>query len=317
MQAQFTEIAADAIGRSIAAMQREFQQAEELRNTQLRAKLAEIDAAELRRDAEIRRLVDERLASVRDGRDGADGAPGQNGADGSPGRDGKDPDPVFVENAVADAVSRAVAAIELPAGPLGPPGKDGLPGAAGAAGRDGIDGKDGKDGERGPEGAHGKLPPVQAWTDGVHYEGAVVTHEGSAYQARRDTGRAPPHKDWLCIAQAGRNGEDGRTFMIRGTWSAEGKYRALDVVALNGASFAARRDGPGACPGEGWQLIASQGKRGNPGEPGRKGDKGERGEPGQPLISADVDEDGLLTLTNGDGSTVTCDLYPLLAKLGR
>jgi hypothetical protein len=28
-----------------------------------------------------------------------------------------------------------------------------------------------------------------------------------------------------------------------------------------------------------------------------------------------VDDDGMLTLTNADGSRVTCDLYPLLSRL--
>ena len=42
-----------------------------------------------------------------------------------------------------------------------------------------------------------------------------------------------------------------------------------DVVALNGGSFVALKDKPGPCPGSGWQLVASQGKRGVAGEKGR------------------------------------------------
>jgi hypothetical protein len=84
---------------------------------------------------------------------------------------------------------------------------------------------------------------------------------------------------------------------------------------LNGASFAARRDNPGPCPGEGWQLIAAQGKRGNPGERGAVGQKGERGAPGASIIAASVNDDGLMILRSGDGSTVECDLYPLLIKV--
>jgi hypothetical protein len=87
-------------------------------------------------------------------------------------------------------------------------------------------------------------------------------------------------------------------------------------VALGGASFGARRDDPGPCPGDGWQLIAAQGKRGNAGERGASV-KGERGLPGVAPASMAVDDDGLLTLTNADGSTVACDLYPLLSKLVR
>lgn len=205
-------------------------------------------------------------------------------------------------------------------GPKGDPGRDGIDGkdgrdaVDGAPGRDGRDGDPGPMGERGPEGPLGRLPAVRAWSDAVHYVGDVVTHAGGAWQAQRDTGREPPHEDWLCIVSpgaAGERGADGRGFTIRGTWSATDVYAALDVVALNGASFAARRDDPGPCPGEGWQMIARQGK---PGEEGKRG-VGLRGEPGPPVAAMAVDGEGLLTLTNADGSTVTCDLYPLLSRI--
>jgi hypothetical protein len=61
---------------------------------------------------------------------------------------------------------------------------------------------------------------------------------------------------------------------IRGTFDAQAKYTLGDVVALDGASFIARRDDPGVCPGGGWQLLARQGQR------GVAGPKGERGPPG-------------------------------------
>jgi hypothetical protein len=144
--------------------------------------------------------------------------------------------------------------------------------------RDGVDGKDGAPGESGERGEPGEAGP-----------------------------QGPPGLD-------GKDGVDGRSFVIRGTWLESETYQALDVVAINGASFAARREDPGPCPGEGWQLIAAQGKRGNPGERGA-GAKGERGMPGVSAMVLDVDDQGLLTLTNADGSTVTCDLYPLLRKL--
>jgi len=55
---------------------------------------------------------------------------------------------------------------------------------------------------------------------------------------------------------------------IRGTYDSQAKYSANDIVACNGASFIARHDDPGICPGAGWQLIAAQGKRA-PGVPTR------------------------------------------------
>jgi hypothetical protein len=58
---------------------------------------------------------------------------------------------------------------------------------------------------------------------------------------------------------------------IRGTFDSKASYTANDVVACDGASFIARRDNPGACPGSGWQMIARQGQRGVAGERGAPG----------------------------------------------
>jgi hypothetical protein len=112
----------------------------------------------------------------------------------------------------------------------------------------------------------------------------------------------------------GEPGVEGRSFAIRGTWNPASEYRALDVVMLNGASFAARVDGPGPCPGEGWQMLAAQGGYGKPGKPG---ERGERGPPGPTPTALDIDPEGMLTLRFGDGSALGCDLYPLLSRLAR
>jgi hypothetical protein len=58
---------------------------------------------------------------------------------------------------------------------------------------------------------------------------------------------------------------------IRGTHDPAATYSASDLVAKDGASFIARRDNPGDCPGGGWQLIARQGQRGIAGERGPAG----------------------------------------------
>lgn len=180
-------------------------------------------------------------------------------------------------------------------------------------------GPKGERGERGEKGAAGSVAGVIEWIDGVHYEGDVRTFDGSTYQALRDTAKAPPNEDWHCIAAAGRDGSDGRSFLICGTYDPDRKdYPALSVVALNGASFAARRDNPGPCPGDGWQLIAAQGKRGEKGERGEKspkGEKGDKGDAGSAVVALAISEDAVLTLTNGDGTTVELDLYPVLCKV--
>jgi hypothetical protein len=137
----------------------------------------------------------------------------------------------------------------------------------------------GSNGERGSEGPPGKLPLVRAYEPGaVHYEAQVVVTELGTFQAQRDTAHAPPHDDWLCLAAAG---QDGRAPQPRGTYNAATAYRHLDIVALNGGSFVALKDDPGSCPGAGWQLLASQGKRGDRGEKGERGLAGPRGEPGE------------------------------------
>lgn len=301
----FTDAASDAVAAEIAEFRREVAREREVQQAQFIARMAELDARSAAL-AMIERQMLDRIAAVqdgapgRDGRDGIDGAPGRDGVDGVPGRDGIDG---------KDGVD----------GVPGANGRDGADGINGKDGRDGVDGKDGAPGERGPEGPAGKLPIVMAWTDRVHYEGEVVTRDGASYQALRDTGREPPHDDWIEIARGGRDGRDGadgRSFTIRGTYADGETYRGLDVVILNGASFVAKYDEPGACPGEGWQLMASQGKRGAPGERGPAGPKGERGPAGAPVLAMNIDDDGMLTLVNGDGSTVTCDFYPVLAKVG-
>jgi hypothetical protein len=65
-----------------------------------------------------------------------------------------------------------------------------------------------------------------------------------------------------------------RSLTVCGTYDPQSEYRALDTVALGGASFTAKVDKPGPCPGDGWQLVAAQGKKGAQGpqgEPGRNG----------------------------------------------
>lgn len=205
----------------------------------------------------------------------------------------------LIEERVSLAVSEAARAIPVP--------KDGKDGTDGAPGRDGIDGKDG---------APGKLSVAKAWMAGsVTYEAELRTHEGATWQALRDTGSAPGGSDWICIAARGDDGKSADEIEVRGTWDAASTYRRLNIVALNGAAFMARRDDPGACPGEGWQVIAMRGKPGEKGAQGQRGERGEQGPAGPAVLHIEADGNGLVTLVNGDGSTASCDLYPLLSKI--
>jgi hypothetical protein len=237
-----------------------------------------------RRIAEAELRIATLVGGIKDGERGERGEPGESivgppgekGLDGLPGRDGE--------------------SIAGPVGPAGPPGETII-------------------GPRGPAGAPGKLPVVRSWADEIHYEGDVVSHDGATWQARCDTGRAPPHEDWICLAQAGRNGADGASFKVCGTWSAEKRYEPLNVVILNGGAFVAKTINPGPCPGDGWQLMASQGKQGKPGERGPAGPKGDRGEAGVSVVGMSVDHDGLVTLVRSDGTVITCDFYPLFSRM--
>ena len=159
------------------------------------------------------------------------------------------------------------------------PGPKGDTGAAGAPGEKGLDGL------AGIAGPPGRLPIVKVWSDGVCYQGDVVTCDGAVWQARCDTGRPPPHGDWCCIAARGK---DAAMPMIVGTWRENEAYSFMNIVALGGSSFAARSDNPGPCPGEGWQLIASAGRQGKPGPQGERGLPGSGGERGLPGNAATI-----------------------------
>jgi hypothetical protein len=155
----------------------------------------------------------------------------------------------------------------------------------------------------------GSLAAVRAYSEGVSYQGDVVFLDGSTYQALRDTARAPPGDDWVPIAV---RGEPGRTPPFRGTYKADATYRETDMVAFNGGTWAAKKDDPGPIPGEGWQLVASPGRRG---ERGEKGERGAQGTPGRDGVSIengrfDVDEMRLI-LTRSDGSELRVDLLDL------
>jgi hypothetical protein len=133
----------------------------------------------------------------------------------------------------------------------------------------------------------GKLPVARtSHPETVVYQSEFVSHEGALWQAKKDTAQAPGGSDWVCVARAGR---DAITPTICGTYNAYENYKMLDVVAMDGGSFVAKRDNPGLCPGDGWQLLSRQGKRGQRGEKGESGERGQQGEPGPTIVSWQID----------------------------
>lgn len=330
-----TDAAVDAVARAIAQVHADAEREKQLRDAQHAATMAEL-RERLTAVTDLERRLTERLADLKDGEpgpqgeagpEGPEGPKGEPGAEGPAGPEGPqgekgeagevpvldfeteqpDEETLLVRFVAGDTAHEHEVAL-----PRGPAGQDGRDGADGAPGEKGDPGEAGPQGERGAEGPAGKLGIVKAWADEVHYEGDVVSHDGQTWQALKDTGRAPGTEDWSLIAA---RGADGLGFTIRGTWSAEATYSANDVVMLNGASFAAKVDDPGECPGEGWQLFASQGKRGQTGERGEKGERGERGPAGPSIIAGEVSGEGVITLKNADGSEVVIDLYPVLSRM--
>ena len=188
--------------------------------------------------------------------------------------------PAMIDEAVAKHVAQAMASIRQPA-----------------------------DGAPGPAGPPGKLEIVKDHVEGrVYYErDLMVAGDGALYQAECDTAATPPHADWRCITRAGRDGKDALNFIVEGTYNPDAKYRRLSIVMLNGSSFVARHDDPGPCPGNGWQLFTSVGKR------GQQGPKGERGPAGPLAIapriaSTEIDASYNLLILYTDNS---CDTIPL------
>jgi hypothetical protein len=159
-----------------------------------------------------------------------------------------------------------------------------------------------------------RFPRVKVWEEGsVCYAGDVVTHGGATWQARRDTAQSPGTADWACLARAGR---DGESLTVRGTYDPRDTYVHLDVVAYNGASFAARKSAPGTCPGPDWQLLAKIGKAGPRGERGITGLRGERGEAAPVIRSWEVDRARYVaTPIMSDGSSGSpLDLHALFEQ---
>jgi hypothetical protein len=85
-------------------------------------------------------------------------------------------------------------------------------------------------GPAGPVGPGGKLPIAKEWTrETDFYEGSVVTYDGGAYQALRDTGEAPDNDaHWRCLAAPGR---DAKSIRHRGTFKEDSEYAAFEAVS--------------------------------------------------------------------------------------
>jgi len=185
--------------------------------------------------------------------------------------------------------------------------RNGEKGETGAAGKDGAQGEKGNDGRDGADGAPGRFPIPCRWASGIHYQSAVVIHDGSTWIAQRDTAQAPPHDDWLPLAVRGNDAPVGE---VRGLYDPAVTYRKFDMVSKDGAEFRAKCDNPGPLPGsDDWMQSARQGKPGKPGPRGEAGAEGKQGPPGKsPRWTARGFK--LIDATSGD----EIDLRPLFER---
>jgi hypothetical protein len=252
-----------------------------------------------RRLDEARAKVDERLASLKDGRDGAEGPPGPQGEPG-------------------------------PAGPPGAPGPEGPVGPQGAAGEPGPMGQPGPQGQAGQP---GQLTNVVTIRNGVDYgEHTLGYWRGGLWLATKDV-RQPPGEDlsWKLVVNGldpqsfcmdySQDGETGtfefalsdgtkKSFQacfspVRhlGAWETDIEYSLNDEVAFNGCTWRALRPTTSQPPSEDWRLVSQRGKSGPRGESGPSGPPGSAGPPGAGIEKVEfVDGGFLITLT--DGSTI-------------
>ena len=235
----------EALGETLAQERRQWERERALIEAQAQRAIDKMQSVAATLRGEMLELVTAKLAEVKNGKDGEPG----------------------------------------PAGPTGPAGEPGPAGAIGPVGLVGATGERGADGATGPRGEIGMLPIAKLYEPGaVHYAAQVVAHGGSLWQAQKDTGQAPPHDDWLCLA---RSGLDGMSPRVRGTYQEGESYRSLDIVAFNKGSFIARKDNPGPIPGDDWQLLTAHGVKG---EMGKRGPAGERGPAGSHIARWQIDQ---------------------------
>ena len=315
----------------------------EVLQAQSRETIANLRADLIEAQHRILTEVVKRLNDLKDGEPGASGARGEPGTPGGPGERGERGeagprgDPGEVGRNGADGIrgepgtpgERGERGEPGPRSDPGEPGRNGADGARGEPGQKGERGETGAKGERGDRGEQGQSGPagergergetgprglvarVAAWSDRVFYEGDLVMHAGSCWQACCDTAKEPgAASDWQMIAAAGT---PGLSFHIRGTYSSGETYRALDVVTLDHSWFIAKSDDPGVVPGANWQS-GPVGKRGEKGLPGDKGPKGDPGKPAPHWIGVKF-EDYALKAVMSDGTLgPTVSLAPLFER---
>lgn len=318
MKTSIPDALANALGRVVAETKRGFEKDLSLLEAQGRAFMAELTARRFALEAEMQASLDARIkeavaglqdgASGVDGRDGADGKDGEKGEPGIPGERGEKGEP-------GEQGPQGPAGERGEKGEPGEPGAQGEPGQPGERGEKGDTGEKGDPGDRGERGPAGVFAAPKSFVEGrVHYEGDLVFHEGSTWCATTDTAQPPPGDDWAPVAM---RGAPAPLPEVKGLFEIGREYKALSIVAANGASWIAVKDNPSPeIPGDGWALLAQKGKRGDRGERGERGPAGIAGKDGGPAprIEGFTLHEWKLVAVMSDGSKTACDLRPLFER---
>jgi hypothetical protein len=232
-------------------------------------------------------LIDERLASVKNGIDGKDGAPGRDGKDGRDGVDGKD----------GAAGKDGRDGVDGKDGPQGPAGEKGEKGEPGQDGKDGEPGKPGSDGQQGPAGESGI-----AGKDG---RDGIDGKDGAPGRDGKDglNGERGP------AGERGEKGADGKSFTIE-----DAKSLLEPMMAQWALDF--ERRAQGILQGAIERIpVPKDGKDGAAGKDGRDGIDGFKLDD----FEAVLDEDGRtvsLTLVSGDRKSQKQLKFPVVLDKG-
>ncbi len=234
--------------------------------------------------AERMTALEQRLAGIQHGKDGAAGVPGEAGAigpagpkgdtgdrgdigpQGEPGPSGRDGQDGAVGQPGARGEKGDPGAVGLPGergekgldGPEGKPGRDGRDGLAGLMGEKGLDGANGKDGRDGLDGKDGR--------DGLGLQDAAMELD--------ERGRL------FLVLRGGDLRMRIPSITDQGVYRNEVAYLKGDATTWNGSLWIAQVDAPAGSPGtndSGWRLAV---KKGSDGKVGPKGGEGKQGPQG-------------------------------------